>query len=819
MKTPPPPETYQAVADFGVATAGPWLALAQAPAKTLAQLPSTQKPAPVAEIPPTPAKKLLSLGDPDPASPFHLYVQFDPRGAAVRRVVLNKFRQADASGRPANLPDGSPMREELIPDDPDNLSNLLLAYEVGNTKSDARPFDTLGRVAWQADGPTSDDDGKTQKVTFTSPRLKELGGLQVKKIFTLAQGDYHVGMDVEVDRVDGGAGEVQFRYQLTGAHGLPVEGRWYTQVFRNALVGQVEKGKADYGSRGVDRNYQMLQQIANSEGGESVPTRPDYMIRYAGVAIQYFASVVVVSDKQPEGQNQDFLASVRPTLETGCVKGVVVAVSADGFTLRRADVNTDQTFVIRDADRDAEARADHHDAARFKAEGRIPFDALQPGLHLAVVYSSDSAPESDAAYPSIAHELRNDAMTQPLWEDDITVRVNTVPQAVSKDKPIVHHYLLYNGPVKVMLLGQPDSPEQRVAPELVNHYIYDLNLNSMTDSPSPNWFGAVTGCLGISWLLIQITNLMHWVLWFLHAYLFVPYVLCIICLTVMVRGVMFPVSRKQAMTSLRMQQLAPEMKKLQEKHKDDKQALAAAQMELYRKHGVNPFGTCWLLLLQMPIFMGLYYSLQESIHFRLAAVTPWWIPNLAAPDMLLWWSSYIPFISEPAWYGYLWYLGPYLNILPIVAVSLMLVQQKWTMPPPTDDQQAQQQKIMKYMMVFMGLMFYKVASGLCIYFIASSIWGFAERQFLPKKKPATADGAPPPEDKPEGGVLARLLGPKPGNGSGVTTGPSRKSDGGRGKRGKRRQENKAPAKRDGEGSMFQRLRDWWADIVEQARKK
>ena len=255
---------------------------------------------------------------------------------------------------------------------------------------------------------------------------------------------------------------------------------------------------------------------------------------------------------------------------------------------------------------------------------------------------------------------------------------------------------------------------------------------------------------------------------------------------------MFPVSRKQAMTSLRMQQLAPEMKKLQEKYKDDRQSLAAAQMEMYRKHGVNPFGTCWLLLLQMPIFMGLYYSLQESIHFRLAGLTSWWMPNLSAPDMLLWWTTRIPCISEPSWYGWLCYLGPYLNILPVLAVSLMLVQQKWTMPPPTDDQSAQQQKMMKYMMIFMGLMFYKVASGLCIYFIASSLWGFAERQFLPKKKLATAGGEPPAEDKPEGGVLSRLLGPKPGNGSsGVTTGPSkgesRKSDGesrgGKGKRG------------------------------------
>jgi len=67
-----------------------------------------------------------------------------------------------------------------------------------------------------------------------------------------------------------------------------------------------------------------------------------------------------------------------------------------------------------------------------------------------------------------------------------------------------------------------------------------------------------------------------------------------------------------------MQQIAPELKKLQEKFKEDKQGLGVAQMELYRKHGVNPFGTCWVVLIQMPIFMGLYFSLQESIHFRLA---------------------------------------------------------------------------------------------------------------------------------------------------------------------------------------------------------
>ena len=131
----------------------------------------------------------------------------------------------------------------------------------------------------------------------------------------------------------------------------------------------------------------------------------------------------------------------------------------------------------------------------------------------------------------------------------------------------------------------------------------------------------------------------------------------------------------------------------------------------------------------------------------------------------------------------------------------MLVQQKWTMPPPTDEQQEQQQKMMKYMMVFMGLMFYKVASGLCIYFIASSVWGFCERQLLPKKKPGAVP-EPPPDEQAAGLVCAaaqRQAGP---TATAVTTGLADKADnpslrifsgeqrGGKGKRGK------APAGQD-----------------------
>lgn len=116
-----------------------------------------------------------------------------------------------------------------------------------------------------------------------------------------------------------------------------------------------------------------------------------------------------------------------------------------------------------------------------------------------------------------------------------------------------------------------------------------------------------------------------------------------------------------------------------------------------------------------------------------------WCSNLAAPDMLFDWSGFMPaFVNSGVG---IFALGPYFNFLPIVTVALILWQQKVLMPPPADDQAAMQQKIMQYMMIFMGLLFYKVGSGLCIYFIASSLWGLAERRFLPKTTPPAGGGA------------------------------------------------------------------------------
>ncbi|MDP7267896.1 MAG: YidC/Oxa1 family insertase periplasmic-domain containing protein [Pirellulales bacterium] len=215
------------------------------------------------------------------------------------------------------------------------------------------------------------------------------------------------------------------------------------------------------------------------------------------------------------------------------------------------------------------------------------------------------------------------------------------------------------------------------------------------------------------------------------------YGIAIILLTVVVRLCMFPLSRKQALNAQKMQELQPEIKKITEKYKGEMEKRSKALQELYRKHKYNPMSGCFPLFIQLPIFIGLYRALMTDVTLRQAPLISSsisWANNLAAPDMLWRWDKAVPIgflTSSSGW------LGPYLNVLPLVTVVLFVVQQKMFMPPPTDDQSAMQQKIMKYMMVFMGFLFFKVPSGLCLYFIVSSLWGLGERKLLPKIKKGT----------------------------------------------------------------------------------
>jgi len=223
------------------------------------------------------------------------------------------------------------------------------------------------------------------------------------------------------------------------------------------------------------------------------------------------------------------------------------------------------------------------------------------------------------------------------------------------------------------------------------------------------------------------------------------YGIAIILLTLIVKMLMFPLGRKQALMAQRSQQLQPYLKEIQDKYKEDKERLTKETFALYKKHGVNPVSGCLPALIQLPIFVGLWQALNTSVALRHAPFL--WINNLAAPDMLGRFPFEIPM------------LGWWFNILPIVVVVLMLVQTKLFSPPPTTPEAEMQQRTMKYMMVFMAVMFYKVPAGLSLYFITSSLWSIGERLLLPKITHAAEPGTAPGKDEPPHGKSKQPDGP------------------------------------------------------------
>lgn len=209
------------------------------------------------------------------------------------------------------------------------------------------------------------------------------------------------------------------------------------------------------------------------------------------------------------------------------------------------------------------------------------------------------------------------------------------------------------------------------------------------------------------------------------------YGVAIIMLTILVRGCMHPLSRKQVRSTQLISFLKPQMEKINEKFKDDARQKSMKQQELFAKYGYNPLSGCLPIFIQMPIFFGLYRSIMVDVELRGQALIPGidWCANLAGPDMLYYFGESTSMLINRGGF-----VGPYLNLLPILTIVLFLLQQKIYTPPATDDTQKMAQRMMKFMFLFMGFMFFRVASGLCIYFVASSTWGILERKMLPKIK-------------------------------------------------------------------------------------
>ncbi len=226
--------------------------------------------------------------------------------------------------------------------------------------------------------------------------------------------------------------------------------------------------------------------------------------------------------------------------------------------------------------------------------------------------------------------------------------------------------------------------------------------------------------LGYSWM-VPLTKLFVWLLRAFYA-LIPNYGVAIILLTVLVRVLTAPLTSRQMNSMKRMQALQPRVKALQEKYGDDRQKQSEEMMKLYRESGVNPLGGCLPILLQFPVFVGLYYALQSSIELRQAPFFGW-IHDLSAPESLF----TIPGIDLPV------------RFLPLIMGASMVLQQKLS-PQPTIDP-AQQRMMMTIMPVMFTVLFYQFPSGLVLYWLVSNLLASGHQYWL-TRTPAPAVEAP-----------------------------------------------------------------------------
>jgi len=223
------------------------------------------------------------------------------------------------------------------------------------------------------------------------------------------------------------------------------------------------------------------------------------------------------------------------------------------------------------------------------------------------------------------------------------------------------------------------------------------------------------------------------------------YGIAIIGLTCLVRAAIFPLSRYQSHSMDKMKELQPKIKVLHEKYKKNPESLTREEMRTMSEVQFKMMWGCLPMLAQMPIFIALYQSLRISVDLRMAPLhlVGHWIDNLASPDSMFPFGFALPFLG---WTEF--------NLLPLLTIVLFTLNQKLTMPPPADEEQELQYKMMNVMMAVMGVFFYRVPSGLCVYFITSSIWGMTERMLLKRSSQAKSNdsngtsGTPVPAPEP-----------------------------------------------------------------------
>lgn len=250
----------------------------------------------------------------------------------------------------------------------------------------------------------------------------------------------------------------------------------------------------------------------------------------------------------------------------------------------------------------------------------------------------------------------------------------------------------------------------------------DLKVYNVAENNGWNLGGKkINQCLQTSGWLNWLEKILKVVLELLNKVLH-NWGVSIIVMTILLKVLMFPLSKKQSLGTLKMQEIQPKLQALQEKYKNDQQKLQQETSKLYQSAGYNPASGCLPMILQFLVLIAMYNLFNNYFEFRGALFIPKWIPDLSAGDSIKTFSFNIPLI------------GNQLRLLPIIYTATQLLSGKITQYGQPSN--GQNQASMKFMMYGMPLMFfflfYNAPSGLLLYWLTSNILQIIQQIFINK---------------------------------------------------------------------------------------
>ena len=274
-----------------------------------------------------------------------------------------------------------------------------------------------------------------------------------------------------------------------------------------------------------------------------------------------------------------------------------------------------------------------------------------------------------------------------------------------KSSNTIDTFKFYIGPMSSSELRRYESAETN------GFGMTKMNVDKVLDS------GAILGWLQaiLKWMLVSFHKLIP------------NYGVAIILLTIVVKVVLYPLTKKSFESSAKMSALSPKLKELQDKYKGNSQKLNAEMAALYKREGVSPLSGCLPILLQMPIFFALYGLLNSFFELRGAGFLAPWITDLSKPDSI--------FNFAPTSF---FFIGSDIRLLPILMAVTQIFSSKLMQPASASGGSSQQMSQMKMMTYAMPIIFlfvlYDVSSGLLLYWTMTNIISIGQQLYINHKQ-------------------------------------------------------------------------------------